>query len=447
MSNQTPKTIKTTCCITGGGPAGMMLGYLLARAGIDVTVLEKHGDFLRDFRGDTVHPSTLEVMYELGLLDKFLKRDHQEVQQLAGKIGDFETMIADFRHLPTHCKFIALMPQWDFLNFLAAEAKKYPTFHLRMRANVTNLIEEDDRVVGVHAETPDGPLDVRADLTVASDGRHSTLRDRAGFKVHDLGSPIDVLWMRITRKESDPLIPLGQVSAGSILVMIYRGEYWQCAYVIPKGGYDEVRARGLEAFRARILEISPFLGDRVNELRTWDDIRLLTVKIDRLDRWYKPGLLCIGDAAHAMSPVGGVGINLAIQDAVATANLLAKPLRDGTLTLTDLHRVQRRREFPTRITQRVQVFIQDRVINRAITATQQIKPPRIVRWLKRWPRLRRLPARMVGMGARPEHVHTPDAFAGKGMWQAASGSGTPEAARHRSGGYFINSRYWRSSSS
>ncbi len=251
MTDQTAAvpTIKSTCCITGGGPAGMMLGYLLARGGVDVTVLEKHGDFLRDFRGDTVHPSTLEVMYELGLLDDFLKREHQEVQQLAGKIGEFETIIADFRYLPTHCKFIALMPQWDFLNFLAEQAKKFPTFHLRMQANVTNLIEEDDRVVGVHAETPNGPLEVRADLTVASDGRHSTLRDRAGFKVRDFGSPIDVLWMRITRKESDPLIPLGQVSAGSILVMIYRSKYWQCAYVIPKGGYDELRSRGLEAFR------------------------------------------------------------------------------------------------------------------------------------------------------------------------------------------------------
>jgi 2-polyprenyl-6-methoxyphenol hydroxylase-like FAD-dependent oxidoreductase len=414
VPNQTaPNIVKTTCCITGGGPAGIVLGYLLARAGIDVQVLEKHGDFLRDFRGDTVHPSTLEVMHELGLLDDFLKRPHQEVSELAAKIGDYQAMVADFRHLPTHCKFVALMPQWDFLNFLTEKAKQFPTFHLRMKANVTDLIEEDDKVVGVRAETPEGPLEVRANLVIASDGRHSTLRERAGFTVRDFGSPIDVLWMRITRKESDPMIPLGQISAGAILVMIYRGEYWQCAYVIPKGGYDIVRQRGLDAFRARILEISPFLGDRVNELRTWDDIRLLTVKIDRLDRWYKPGLLCIGDAAHAMSPVGGVGINLAIQDAVATANLLAEPLINGTLTPTDLHRVQRRREFPTRITQRIQVFIQERVLNRALQAQQQIKPPRIVRWLKRWPRLRRIPARMVGMGARPEHVHTPDAFANK----------------------------------
>jgi 2-polyprenyl-6-methoxyphenol hydroxylase-like FAD-dependent oxidoreductase len=402
--------LETRCCITGGGPAGMMLGYLLARAGVDVVVLEKHADFLRDFRGDTVHPSTLEVMYELGLLDDFLKRPHQEVEELHGFVGPYEATIVDFRHLPTHCKFVALMPQWDFLKFLAEHARRFPTFHLRMQADVNELIEQDNQVLGVRANTPHGQLEVRAALTVGADGRHSVVRQRAALQVRDYGSPIDVLWMRISRREDDPFVPLGKFDRGRIMVMIYRGEYWQCAFVIAKGGYDEIRQRGLEAFRNQILEISPFLGDRVQELRTWDDIRLLTVKIDRLQRWYKPGLLCIGDAAHAMSPIGGVGINVAIQDAVAAANLLAQPLRSGALTPVDLHRVQRRREFPVRMVQRVQLFVQDRVIDRALQAQQPLKPPRLVRWLNRWPRLRRIPARLVGLGIRPEHVHSPDAF-------------------------------------
>jgi 2-polyprenyl-6-methoxyphenol hydroxylase-like FAD-dependent oxidoreductase len=402
--------VETTCCIAGGGPAGMMLGYLLARAGVDVVVLEKHTDFLRDFRGDTVHTSTLEVIYELGLLDDFLKRPHQEVQELHGFVGKFETIVADFRFLPTHCKFIALMPQWDFLNFLAEQARQFPTFHLRMQTQANELIDVDNQVVGVTASTPQGSLEVRAALTVASDGRHSTLRQRARLAVRDYGSPIDVLWMRISRLPDDPFVPLGRFNNGQIFVMLYRDEYWQCAYVIRKGGYDEIKQQGLDAFRARVLDISPFLGQRVNELRSWDDIRLLTVTVDRLQRWYKPGLLCIGDAAHAMSPIGGVGINLAIQDAVAAANLLAEPLREKNVLPVHLHRVQRRREFPTWATQRAQVFIQDRVFSRALGAQQPLKPPRIVRWLQQWPRLRRLPARLVGMGVRPEHVHTTDAF-------------------------------------
>jgi 2-polyprenyl-6-methoxyphenol hydroxylase-like FAD-dependent oxidoreductase len=350
-------------------------------------------------------------MYELGILDEFLKRPHEEVQELHGVVGQFETAIADFRHLPTHCKFVALMPQWDFLNFLADQGRRFPTFHVRMQADVQELIEEDGNVVGVRAVTPAGPLEVRATLTVGCDGRHSTIRERAGFVVRDFGSPIDVLWMRISRRQDDPFVPLGRFDRGRILVMIFRGEYWQCAFVIGKGGYDQIRQRGLDAFRSDLLEIAPFLKDRVQELKTWDDIRLLTVKIDRLDRWYKPGLLCIGDAAHAMSPVGGVGINVAIQDAVAAANLLFEPLQAGTLSTVDLHRVQRRREFPMRIIQRVQLLIQDRVISRALKAQQTLKPPRLVRWLNRWPRLRRIPARLVGLGYRPEHVHTPDAFA------------------------------------
>jgi 2-polyprenyl-6-methoxyphenol hydroxylase-like FAD-dependent oxidoreductase len=410
-ASTTVERLETRCCITGGGPAGIMLGYLLARAGVDVIVLEKHADFLRDFRGDTVHPSTLEVMHELGLLDDFLKRPHQEVEELHGFVGQFEAKIVDFRHLPTHCKFVALMPQWDFLNFLVEHARRFPTFHLRMQADVNELIEENGQVVGVRANTPNGPLEVRATLTVGSDGRHSVVRERAGLVVRDMGAPIDVLWMRISRHQDDPFVPLGRFEKGRIMVMIYRGDYWQCAFVIAKGGYDEIRQRGLEAFRAQILETSPFLGDRVNELRTWDDIRLLTVKVDRLERWYKPGLLCIGDAAHAMSPVGGVGINVAIQDAVAAANLLFQPLRNGAVTPADLQRVQKRRQLAMRLIQRMQLFVQDRVISRALQAQQPLKPPRLVRWLNRWPRLRRIPARLVGLGVRPEHVHSPDAFA------------------------------------
>ncbi len=405
--------LETRCCIVGGGPAGMMLAYQLARAGVDVIVLEKHADFLRDFRGDTVHPSTLEILYELGILDEFLKRPHEEVQELHGVIGQFETPIADFRHLPTHCKFIALMPQWDFLNFLAEQGKRFPTFHVRMQADVKELIEENGKIVGVRATTPNGPLEVRATLTVGCDGRHSTVREQAGFVVRDLGSPIDVLWMHISRHEDDPFNPLGRFDRGHILVMIYRGEYWQCAFVIGKGGYDEIRQQGLDAFRTQILEVAPFLKDRVQELKSWDDIRLLTVKVDRLERWYKPGLLCIGDAAHAMSPVGGVGINVAIQDSVAAANLLYEPLRKGVVAPEDLHRVQRRRELPMRIIQRVQVLVQNRIISRALHAEQIVKPPLLVKLLNRWPRLRRIPARLVGIGYRPEHVHTPDAFAKK----------------------------------
>src|SRR3954447_7993818 len=318
-----PRRIETTCCVTGGGPAGMVLGFLLARAGVEVVVLEKHGDFLRDFRGDTIHPSTLEIMNELGILDEFLKRPHQEAKQLTGVIGDEEIPVADFSHLPTRCKFIAFMPQWDFLDFIAEHARGYPAFHLHMRAEVTDLIEEDGKFVGVRADTPEGPLEVRADLTIGADGRHSTVRERAGLEVDDQGAPIDVLWMRLSHQPGDPDQPLGRFDSGRIFIMLYRGDYWQCGFVIPKGGYDTIRQRGLEAFREDIATIAPFLRGRVRELDDWEKIRLLTVTVDRLRQWYRPGLLCIGDSAHAMSPVGGVGINLAIQDAVAAANLLA----------------------------------------------------------------------------------------------------------------------------
>jgi 2-polyprenyl-6-methoxyphenol hydroxylase-like FAD-dependent oxidoreductase len=399
--------LRTRCCVVGGGPAGMIVGFLLARMGVDVVVLEKHADFLRDFRGDTIHPSTLEIMYELGVLDEFLKRPHQKVFHLAGQIGNETVAIADFTHLPTHCKFLGLMPQWDFLDFIVEQARQYPSFHLRMQAEVVSLIEEIGVVVGVRAETPEGPLEVRADLTVGADGRHSAVRERAGLSVLNLGAPMDVLWMRVTRQPSDPGQTFGRFDTGRILVLLNREDYWQIAYVIPKGKADELRQQGLPAFRQELLRLSPFLGARVDELRSWDDVKLLTVAVDRLHRWFRPGLLCIGDAAHAMSPIGGVGINLAIQDAVATANILGERLRQGTVSLTDLAAVQRRRAFPTRATQRLQVLAQNNVIRRVLDTTRPLTPPWPVKLLGRWPLLQRLPARIVGLGFRPEHVRTP----------------------------------------
>jgi 2-polyprenyl-6-methoxyphenol hydroxylase-like FAD-dependent oxidoreductase len=404
------ESLTARCAIAGGGPAGMMLGVLLARAGLDVVVLEQHADFLRDFRGDTVHPSTLEVIHELGWLDDFLRRPHQEVRVLGGQIGDEQVLVADFSHLPTRCRFIALMPQWDFLNFLAERGGRYPTFHLRMEAEVVDLLHEEGRIAGVVAQTPRGRLEVRADLTVAADGRHSLVRQRAGLAVDELGVPIDVLWMRLSRRADDPGEALGYVRGGHVLVMLNRGDYWQCAFVIPKGGYDDLRRRGIESLRATIASIVPFLRDRIGELADWEAVKLLTVKIDRLREWQRPGLLCIGDAAHAMSPIGGVGINLAIQDAVAAANILAGPLQRGAPTLDDLKGVQRRREFPTRATQRLQATIQNRVISRVLGSGAPASLPLVVRLLRDHPILRRIPARMVGLGFRPEHVKTRDAF-------------------------------------
>ena len=397
-------TISTRCCITGGGPAGMMLGLLLARAGIDVVVLEKHGDFLRDFRGDTVHPSTLQVMHELGLLDAFLKLPHSEVRSIGAQIGESLYAIADFSHLPTRCRFVAFMPQWDFLDFLAAEAKRFAGFHLMMRTEATGLIRDGERVAGVTAHGPDGQVDIRAELVVATDGRHSTLRDAAGFAVVDRGAPMDVLWLRLSKQQTDPGQTLGRVDAGRIFIMLDRNDYWQCAFVIPKGGIEAVHARGLDAFRGEIERLAPFLRGRTQELATWDDVKLLTVAVNRLNTWFRPGLLCIGDAAHAMSPVGGVGINLAIQDAVAAANILVTPLREGGVTLDHLRAVQRRREPPTRKTQRLQVAIQNRVIGNVLSRTTTPKAPFAVRLLGWFPVLRRLPARIIGMGFRPEHI-------------------------------------------
>jgi 2-polyprenyl-6-methoxyphenol hydroxylase-like FAD-dependent oxidoreductase len=397
------------CCIAGGGPAGMMLGLLLARAGVDVVVLEKHADFLRDFRGDTIHPSTLELLHELGALQDFLKLPHQEVHEIGAQIGDVSLPVADFRHLPTRCKFIAFMPQWDFLTFLAERAGRYPSFDLRMQAEVTGLIGESGRTVGVRATTPDGPLAIRADLVVGADGRSSVVRAKAGLRVQELGAPMDVLWFRLSRRPADPEQTMGRFDIGRIFIMINRGEYWQCGYVIPKGSVETVHARGLETFRNGVATLAPFAADRVGEIRDWEDVRLLTVRVDRLPRWYRPGLLCIGDAAHAMSPIGGVGINLAIQDAVAAAGLLAEPLRERRLTTDQLRRVQQRRQLPTRVTQRLQLLVQRRVITRVLGGTRPLAPPLLLRLLARFPVLRRLPARLIGVGVRPEHVQTPAA--------------------------------------
>ena len=398
---------RVTCCIAGGGPAGIIAGFLLARAGVRTVVLERHRDFFRDFRGDTIHPSTLQIMHELGLLDAFLKLPHSKVHTLRGLVGDTEIQLADFSHLPTVCKYIALMPQWDFLNFLAEQGRRYPGFDLHLETAATDLIVEGDRVIGLHAEGPGGPLEIRADLVVGADGRQSTVRERAGFVVTSLGAPMDVLWMRMSRHPGDPEQTGGFVNYGHMLVTLNRGDYWQCAFVIRKGGYDEVRSRGLDAFRAEIVRLAPYLADRVQELKDWDDIKLLTVKVDRLTQWWRPGLLCIGDAAHAMSPIGGVRVNLAVQDAVAAANLLAAPLRAGKLTTGDLAAVQRRRTLPMKVIQAIQIGVQSRLIDPLLDSDQPITAPWVMRLFNRFPFLRRIPARVVGIGVRPEHVRIP----------------------------------------
>ena len=395
---------RTTCCIAGGGPAGMMLGFLLARAGVDVVVLEKHADFLRDFRGDTIHPSTMEVMHELGLLEEFLKLPHVREDDLVARFGKEDITVADFSHLPVRAPFIAFMPQWDFLDFLADHGRAYPHFRLLMRTKAAELIEENGRVAGLKAEGPDGLMEIAADLVVAADGRRSDVRAAAGFAVTELGAPMDVLWFRLSRRPDEPAQAFGQVAAGRFFIRLNRGDYWQCAFIIPKGSLERLQAAGLDAFKAGLLALAPELADRTGELASWDDIKLLSVAVDRLERWWRPGLICIGDAAHAMSPIGGVGINLAIQDAVATANLLARPLRDRQLTDSDLAAVQKRREWPAKVTQTVQIAIQNRVITPLLAADKPIAPPWPLRLLQRFPLLRRLPARMVGMGVRPEHL-------------------------------------------
>jgi 2-polyprenyl-6-methoxyphenol hydroxylase-like FAD-dependent oxidoreductase len=397
------ESLRTNCCVVGGGPAGVMLGYLLARAGVEVVVLEKHGDFFRDFRGDTVHPSTLQVMHELGVLEDFLKLPHQELNSVSGRVGDYSFHAADFRHLPTRCKFIALMPQWDFLNFLSDRAKRFTRFQLRMQSEGVDLIRQGERIAGVEARSAEGPVHIQADLVVACDGRHSTIRRAAGLQVQEFGVPIDVLWFRISRGVGDPEQLLGNFNYSRALILINRGDYFQAGLIIPKGSFEQTKQNGVDAFQEMIRRIAPYLGSRVTELESWDQIKLLTVQINRLRKWHLPGLLCIGDAAHAMSPAGGVGINLAIQDAVATANLLAAPLRQGRLTEEDLARVQERREFPARLTQSIQVLAHRR-FERVFQTSGPLQAPWQLKAISRVPGVQRVLGHVVGMGVRPEHV-------------------------------------------
>ena len=404
MPTSATAPLACSCVVAGGGPAGIMAGFLLARAGVDVIVLEKHQDFFRDFRGDTIHPSTMDVIAELGLLDEFLKVPHQEIRYGEAEIGDEKFRVADLTHLPTRCKFIAFMPQWDFLSFLAGQGKKLPTFRLMMNTEATDLLRDGERTAGVVAKSPAGEIDIRSNLIIGADGRHSRIRDAAGLKVHDIGAPMDVLWFRLTRRPDDDHAVLGRLVDGRLLVMLDRGDYWQCALIIRKGTFEDVKRAGLPAFRTRVAQFAK--RDNADEIASFDDVKLLTVAVDRLREWARPGLLFIGDAAHAMSPIGGVGINLAIQDAVAAANILTEPLRQKRLTLDHLRAVQRRRNFPTRATQYVQTTIQDRVIDPMLRSGKTPKPPAVLRLAQHWPFLQRIPARMIALGFRPEHVRT-----------------------------------------
>ena len=397
--------VKTTCCIIGGGPAGMMLGFLLARSGVDVTVLEKHTDFFRDFRGDTIHPSTLELMYELGLLDKLLAIRHSEIHRASVCIGDEAVTMADLSHLPTHAKFVALMPQWDFLNFLASEASQFPTFKLRMGWEATGLMQSDGVTTGVIANTPDGTIEIPATLTVGCDGRHPVSRDAAHLPLLEEGVPIDVLWFRLPRHSSDPENGLGYVNYGRFLVLINRLDYFQIAFLIPKNGFEQIQKDGLPAFQQKIAQVVPFLSDRVTEIDSWDKVKLLTVQVNRLTQWSLPGLLCIGDAAHAMSPVGGIGINIALQDAVATANILTEALRTNSLTPHHLQQVQQYRKRAVHNTQRFQVFAHG-ILNRVLNNPSPIKLPLSLHVLTSIPGFKYLTARFIGLGLQPEHIRT-----------------------------------------
>ena len=402
------RTIRTHCCIVGGGPAGMMLGYLFGRAGIETLVLEKHADFFRDFRGDTVHPSTLQVMDELGLIEDFLRLPHQKLQKMEGKFGDTAIRIADLRRLHVKYPFIAFMPQWDFLNFLREKGARFKSLDVMMNANATDLIWSSDKVAGIVADTPEGRTEIRAELTIGCDGRHSTVRQRAGLEVEEIGAPMDVLWFRAASRANESERLFARIQSGKMLVTFDRGDYWQCAYVIAKGQYDAVKARGLDAFRNDVAGMAPILASGISEVKSWDDVKLLTVAINRLKRWTRPGLLCIGDAAHAMSPVGGVGINLAIQDAVATANLLAAKLANGCPSESELDAVRRRREFPVRMTQAMQVVVQNNIISAAIRGGDQpLRVPMMARLVNAIPYLQGITARYVAVGVRPEHVHSP----------------------------------------
>jgi len=403
---------KVQCCIVGGGPAGMMLGYLLGRAGIETLVLEKHADFFRDFRGDTVHPSTLQVMDELGLIDDFLKLPHDKLQRLEGYFGGTALRIADIGRSGAKHPFIAFMPQWDFLNFLRDKGQRYPQLKVLMSTEATDLLWSDGAVVGVKAQDTEGAIEIKADLVVACDGRHSVVRPSAKLDVEEIGAPMDVLWFRVGKGVETESV-FARIEAGKMMVTLDRGSYWQCAYVIAKGQYDAVKARGIEAFRADVMDLAPILKSGIGDVKGWEDVKLLTVAINRLKRWTRPGLLCIGDAAHAMSPVGGVGVNLAVQDAVATANLLADKLMKGRPSEDDLDAVRQRREFPTRVTQAMQVIVQNNIISLALKpGTQPIKPPMFARIINAIPWLQGLTARFLAVGIRPEHVQSPTSTPG-----------------------------------
>lgn len=399
------RSIKTTVVIAGGGPAGMMLGLLLARANVDVTVIEKHGDFLRDFRGDTIHPSTLEIIEQLGFIKEFLALPHTEARQLHAEIGDQKVTIADFSWLPVKNRFIAFMPQWDFLNFIAGKAGQYENFRLLMSAPVTDLLQTGGRVHGLKVETPDGPLTIEADLVVGADGRNSVIRDKAGLEIERFGVPTEVLWMRLSKQPGDPTETMGHAGPQQGFVLIDRGDYWQCGYVVRKGFFADIKTKGLEAFRERVAEVCPLPRERLSEIKSWDDAQLLTVRIDRLKQWWKPGVICIGDAAHAMSPIGGVGVNLAIQDAVATANVLVPVLSSGrSITDVDLAAIEKRRSFPTKATQRLQLMMRSKNKKDQADAKRAKGPPAFVLAIMRFPLLAHLAGRLIGLGFRREKL-------------------------------------------